>query len=134
MSERSHYLQAAIRLYLDLPGAPRRASRNDWAVAATFYACGVPLDTLAHVLRLATLRRTLRCPGDPPLEPVGSLAYYRRVLDHLTPEALDPAYIAYIAQKYRQTFALPHPSAHSHPHTHTAAVSHRQIPAISDRR
>jgi hypothetical protein len=53
-------------------------------------------------MRLATLRRTLRGPGDPPLEPVGSLAYYRRVLDTLTPEALHPGYVAYVLHKYQE--------------------------------
>jgi hypothetical protein len=131
MSDRAGYLAAALRLYLDLPGAPRRASRTDFAVAATLHARGVPLDTLAHAMRLATLRRTLRCPDDPPLEPVGSLAYYRRVLDTLTPEALDPGYVAYIDHKYHELLAVlagsPYPE-------HLAALLHRQNPAVSDRR
>jgi hypothetical protein len=119
MSDRPAYLAAAIRLYLDLPDAPRRARRADWAVAATLYARAVPLDTLAHAMRLATLRRRLRHPHDPPLEPVGSLAYYRRVLETLTPEALDPGYVDYITYKYHKLLAAPAGfSAH-------AAASHR---------
>jgi hypothetical protein len=131
MTDRAGYLAAVIQLYLDLPGSPRRASRNDFAVAATLHARGVPLDTLAHAMRLATLRRTLRNPDDPPLEPVASLAYYRRVLDSLTPEALDPGYVAYIQHKYQQLLAVlagsPYPE-------HLAAFLHRQNPAVSDRR
>ena len=131
MIDRAGYLAAVIQLYLDLPGAPRRASRNDWAVAATLHARGVSLDTLAHAMRLATLRRTLRDPDDPPLEPVASLAYYRRVLDSLTPEALDPGYVAYIQHKYQELLAVlagsPYPQ-------HLAAFLHRQIPAVSGRR
>lgn len=98
MTGRRDYLAAAIRLYLELPGAPRRASHSDWAIATTLYNRGVPLETLAHVFRLTTLRRTR--PG-VPLEPVHSLAYYRTVLDHLTPDALDPAYVDYVARKYQ---------------------------------
>ena len=131
MTDRAGYLAAALRLYLDLPGAPRRPSRTDFAVAATLHDRGVPLDTLAHAMRLATLRRTLRCPDDPPLEPVGSLAYYRRVLDTLTPEALDPGYVAYIDHKYHELLAVlagsPYPE-------HLAALLNRQNPAVSDRR
>ncbi len=131
MSDRSVYLAAAIRLYLDLPGAPPRASRADWAVAANLFARAAPLGTLAHVLRLATLRRHLRAP-DSPLEPIHSLAYYRRVLDHLTPDALDPGYIHYIAQTYQRLFGSGTASARrSHDR---AALSHRQNPALSDRR
>ena len=97
MTDRRASLAAAIRLSLHVPGAPRRASRSDWVVAATLYDRAVPLQTLAHVLRLATLRR-LR-PGQP-LEPVHSLAYYRTALDHLAADALDPGYVDYIARKY----------------------------------
>lgn len=132
MRDRSAYLAEAIRLYLDLPGAPRRVSRNDFAVAATLHARAVPLETLAHAMRLATLRRTLRCSGDPPLEPVGSLAYYRRVLDNLTPEALDPGYVAYVKYKYQELLAAR--AGDSHPPEHQAALCHRQNRAVSDRR
>jgi hypothetical protein len=131
MSDRSAYLAAAIRLYLGLPGAPPRASRSDFAVAATLYARAVPLDTLAHAMRLATLRRHLRAP-DFPLEPVSSLAYYRRVLDHLTPDALDPGYVDYVAAKYRQLFGATATSRRRPPSD--TALRDRQIPAPFDRR
>ena len=131
MSDRTAYLEAAIRLYLDLPGAPPRASRADWAIAAALYARAVPLETLTHAMRLATLRRHLR-PPDFPLEPVHSLAYYRRVLDHLTPDALDPGYVDYIAHKYHQSFPAQTSSTHRSPHHD--ALSHRQNPAVFDRR
>lgn len=132
MNGRSSYLAAALRLYLDLPGTPRRASRNDFAVAATLHARGVPLDTLAHAMRLATLRRSLRCQDDPPLEPVGSLAYYRRVLEQLTPEALDPGYVAYVQHKYRELLQSGAGSAQRPPQQ--TALSDRQNRAVSDRR
>jgi hypothetical protein len=131
MSDRSAYLAAAIRLYLDLPGAPQRASRADWAVAATLFARAIPLDSLAHAMRLATLRRHLR-PPDFPLEPVHSLAYYRRVLDRLTPDAFDPRYVDYVAQSYRQLFRSQDSS--SHPSPDHDSLFHRQNPALSDRR
>ncbi|MFW6052245.1 MAG: hypothetical protein ACODAU_13785, partial [Myxococcota bacterium] len=114
MTERRDYLAAAVELYLALPGAPRRASRSDWAIAATLYDRGVPLETLAHVLRLATLRRAQPLS---PLEPVHSLAYYRQVLDHLTPDALDPGYIDYVAAKYLARFG-----------DSAARPSHRALP------
>ena len=101
MTDRRSYLAATIRLYLELPGTPRRASRADWAVATTLYNQGVPPETIAHVFRLATLRRAR--PG-APLEPVHSLAYYRRVLEQLTPEAFHPGYVDYVARKYEILF------------------------------
>jgi len=122
---RRSYLAAAIRLYLDSPGAPRRASRSDWAVATTLYNRGIPLGVLAHVVRLATLRR--HRPGTA-LELVHSLAYYRRVLDHLTPEALEPGYVDYVASTYEALFGDA-VTCSSH-----GAVSDRRNPALSDRR
>ena len=125
MTDRPAYLAALIRLYLDLPGAPRRASRSDWAVATNLYHRGVPLHTLAHVFRLATLRR--QWPSSP-LETVHSLACYRRVLEQLTPDALDPGYVDYIRYKYQTIFG---PTAQSDGKT---ALSDRQNPAVSGRR
>lgn len=125
MRERAAYLAAAMRLYLALPGAPPRASRTDWAVAATLHHRGVSLHTLAHALRLTTLRR-LR-PGDP-LEPVRSLAYYRRVLEQLTPDDLDPGYVDYVARRYRELLTSPtQPLGQS-------ALPDRQNHALSGRR
>jgi hypothetical protein len=125
MTERRAYLAAAIRLYLQLPGAPRRASRADWAVANTLYQRGVSLETLAHVFRLASLRR--HWPTSP-LEPVRSLAYYRTVLEHLTPDALDPGYVEYIAYKHRTLFGDGIKSARQ------TALSDRQDCAVLGRR
>jgi len=125
VTERCAYLAAAIRLYLQLPGAPRRASRSDWAVAGNLYAQAVPLDTLAHVFRLATLRR--HRPGKP-LEPVHSLAYYRRVLANLTPDALEPGYVDYVARCYQARFGSPGKPCNQN------ALPDRQKTALSDRR
>jgi hypothetical protein len=36
----------------------------------------------------------------PPLAPVRSLAYYRSVLAALTPEDLEPGYVAYVARQH----------------------------------
>ena len=98
------YLAEVIRLYLRAPDTPEKARRHDWEVAGTLYRRGVPLQTLAHAIRLATLRRHLRDPENGPLEPVYSLAYYRTVIDQMDPLALDPGYIEYTAWKYHDYF------------------------------
>jgi hypothetical protein len=100
---RQLYLRAILDLYLAQPDTPAKAQRADWAIAASFYQRGLPLEIVAHAIRLATLRRLER-DGDP-LEPIHSLAYYRRVLDSLTPEALDPGYIAYVALRQARSLA-----------------------------
>jgi hypothetical protein len=118
---RRRYLAAVIRLYLDQPGTPLRASRQDWAVAQSLFNRGVSLRDFTHTVHLATLRRLVR--QGPPLPPVRSLAYYRSVLDQLTPDDLDPDYVRYIDHRYQSLLA-----------PHTKARSDRQNHALSDRR
>ncbi len=114
---RRDYLAAVIRLFLAQPGSPPRASRNDWAAAHDLYACGVDLADLAHAMRLANLRRLAAASCSP----VRCLAYYRRVLEQLGTDELDPAYVDYVARRYA---ALTPPGARSD----------RQNRALPDRR
>ncbi len=102
--KRTDYLAEVIRLYLRAPDTPRKARRRDWAVAATLYKLGIPLQTVAHAIRLAALRRYLRDPDLGPLEPIHSLAYYRTVIDQMDPLALDPGYIEHVAWNYNAYF------------------------------
>lgn len=115
---RHGYLAAVMRLFLAQPGAPPRASRNDWAEAQDLYACGVDLADLAHAMRLANLRRLAVARSSSP---VRCLAYYRRVLEQLGADELEPAYVDYIARRHA---ALTPPSARSD----------RQNRALPDRR
>lgn len=118
---RRHYLATVIRLYLAQPGAPSRASRQDWAVAQSLFQHGVSLHDFAHAVQLATLRRLLR--QGPPLPPIRSLAYYRHVLEQLTPDDLDPGYAHYVSLRYQALLAPQH-----------KARSNRQNHALPDRR
>lgn len=115
---RRDYLAAVIRLYLAQPGAPLRASRNDWAAAQDLYARSVDLADLGHAVRLATLRRLTAAK---PCPPVRCLDYYRHVLDQLDPDELDPGYVHYIARRYALLISADAPS-------------NRQNRAVSDRR
>jgi hypothetical protein len=89
------YRAAAIELYRCQPGAPRRPSRHDRQVADDFYQRGVSLEILAHLFRLTRLRRA----NNSALAPIRSLAYYRTVLDSLTPDDLEPSFIAFVAHR-----------------------------------
>lgn len=113
---------AALELYRRQSGAQRRISRQDRAVADDLYQRGVSLDILAHVIRLARLRRA----NNPALAPVRSLAYYRAVLDSLTPDAFDTGYIAFVAQQADRL--------DSDPRTLENVTSDRQNPALPGRR
>jgi hypothetical protein len=96
---RHHYLHTIVRLYLEQPGAPPRASRHDWAVAQVLYHSDVPLEHVLHAIRLAALRR-LQHLG-PPLPPVRNLAYYSQVLAQLTTQERERDYVRYVASHYR---------------------------------
>lgn len=101
---RADYLAEVIRIYLLAPDTPTKARSRDWAIASTLYRLEIPIQTVAHAIRLATLRRHLRDPELGPLEPIHSLAYYRTVIDQMDPLALDPGYIEYTAWKYDDYF------------------------------
>lgn len=127
---RGQYLTALLRLYLEQPDTPASARRSDWAVASHFYSQGVPFDAVAYAIRLATLRRLLRDPDAEPLQPIRSLAYYRQVLNALSPEELDPGYVAYVNHKYDRLLKAPiSPSPEL-----SKPRPHRQNPALCDRR
>lgn len=111
---RDAYLAAALHLYRAAPDGAPPPTPTDREVAATLYDRGVPLEHLAHAIRLATLRR--HAHTHPPA-PVRSLAYYRAVLERLTPDELDADYIRYVQQRFQQTY----PDAFTQPPTQTAA-------------
>lgn len=116
---RRHYLHTVLRLFLEQPGAPPRASRYDWAVAQALHDSAVPLDQVLHAIRLAALRRLHR--SATPLPPVRSLAYYQHVLAQLTPEERHHDYVRYVASRYRAIAS-------------TKRASNSQDHALSDRR
>ena len=114
---RDEYLQQVITHYLEAPDTPTKARRNDWAVAATFYQRGILLQDIAHAIRLASLRRYTREPGVPPLEPICSLAYFRRVVETVQREQHEEGYMGYIYWKYRESLEEMVKSAARHQNT-----------------
>ena len=98
------YLAKVIQLYLSAPDTPRKPSRRDWAIARDLYKRGVSLRAIAHAVRYATLRRHLRDHELGPLEPIHSLAYFRRVIDLFGPLDLDPGWVECVEWKFRDYF------------------------------
>jgi hypothetical protein len=95
------YLSAVIKLYLDLPETPSRASPNDRRGAAELYARGINLATVESALLLASLRRLGRSPDMPPLAPIRSLAYFFPVIQELLDNPLPEGYLDYMRGKLR---------------------------------
>lgn len=123
---RDAYRVALLALYLEQPDTSRRISKHDRAVADELHHRGVALDTMAHVMRLARLRRV----ATAGLPPIRSLAYYRTVLDGLEPAAFDPIFVDYVAARCTAESPGQRPAAASA----MPPNFDRQIPALSRRR
>ena len=100
---RQQYLQEVIQDYLASPDTPSKARRRDWAIATTFFQMGIPIATISHAIRLATLRRHRRDPDLGRLEPIRSLAYFRPLIEHICQEPHDPGYVEYTRWSYHHT-------------------------------
>ena len=96
--KRRQYLAAVIRLYLEQPDTPAKASRNDWAIAGDLHRIGADIAELEHLFRLVDLRR--RTAARP--QPIRSLAYYRAALRLLTLDEKQPGYVRYVQLRHRQ--------------------------------
>ena len=116
--KRHQYVRTAIDLYLEAPGTPARATRRDRAVAGDLYRRDVPIDRLAHAIRLASIRRLTAGPATIPPS-VHSLAYYRAVVDRLQPDECTDDYVNYVRDK----FAAILPRIRSHREPEGSAVS-----------
>lgn len=123
---RDAYRAALLALYLEQPDTARRVSKHDRAVADDLHHRGVALDTMAHVMRLARLRRA----ATAGLAPIRSLAYYRTVLDGLEPAAFDPIFVDYVAARCTAESPGQWPAVVGA----TQPDFDRQIPALSRRR
>ena len=100
------YVTAVLRLFLDLPDTPRRASSYDQALARSLFERGVPLNVVESALLLGSLRRRNRPEGAAPLPPVRSLAYFSSVIDELQQQPLPDQYHGYLRSKADQLFRL----------------------------
>ena len=106
---RNEYLRQAIESYLDSPDTPSKARRRDWAIAGDFYNRGFALETVRHAVRLATLRRHRREADLTPLEPISSLAYFRRLIEYLHQSPHDPGYVEHVRWSCENRLDWPFP-------------------------
>ena len=93
---RREYLEQMIESYLDSPDTPNKARRRDWAIAGEYHARAYALETVRHAVCLATLRRHRRAADLTPLEPISSLAYFRRLIEYLHENPHDPGYVEHV--------------------------------------
>lgn len=117
---RSDYLSAVIDAYLSAPDTPDRASRSDWAIASNLFSQQIPLETVLHAIRLATLRRL----DSGNLGPISSLAYFRRVALRLTKDELEPFFLDYVSSRFQRLLVNRNPD---HPKTATLPPESRGL-------
>jgi hypothetical protein len=93
------YAEAVLKLYLQLPETPLRASSNDSRTAETLYARGITLATIESALLLGSIRRLSRPPDSPQLSPIRSLAYFLPVIEEILFNPVPNGYLEYLRRK-----------------------------------
>ena len=96
---RDEYIEAVLKLYVELPETPSRAGTGDQNRAADLHQLGVSLVVVESALLLASLRRLGRPPESPPLSPIRSLAYFLGVIDELLDNPLPDGYLDHLRTK-----------------------------------
>lgn len=98
---RTDYISRVIDLYLGAPDTADVPRDADWPIAGAMYDAGIPLEIVEFAFHIAFLRRYLaNLERDGYSPEIRSLAYFRAVINSLTPTERDPAYMAFIASSY----------------------------------
>ena len=93
------YVRAVLDAYRKCPATAGHVRASDRRLAEQLSRRGVPLETVAAALLLATLRRLARPADKTALGPARSLAYFAPVIDELIAEPPPPAYLQYLATR-----------------------------------
>ncbi len=93
------YVQAVLKLYLQLPVTPDRFSRLDRRLALQLYHREIPLSVVEAALLLALARRTTRSPQAPPLGPIRSLHYFLPLIEEVCQQPVPTSYLLYLRMK-----------------------------------
>ena len=102
MDDRQIYVRDLLDAYRATPGTLGVARRADRDLAGRLFDRGVPLPVIRNALLLATARRLVRSPSDPPLPAIRSLAYFRHVIDEVLAANLPDDYFHYLRETLRR--------------------------------
>lgn len=100
-NEATAYQSAVLKLYVELPETPAKASPRDRRRAAELCARGIELATVESAMLLASLRRLGRPAEMPVLSPIHSLAYFFPVIQELVDNPMPEDYRDYLQKKLR---------------------------------
>jgi hypothetical protein len=93
------YQSMVLKLYLQLPETPSKASSHDRKTAAMLHASGFSVDTVESALLLASLRRLGRSSDMPSLSPIRSLAYFFPVIQEMLANPVPKDYVEHLREK-----------------------------------
>ena len=99
--EQETYIQRLLQRYRELPTTAGHIRSADRQLARRLFQRGVPLALVEAALSLGAARRLFRHPKAESLNPVRSLHYFLPILEELSADPPDPAYIDYINAKLR---------------------------------
>lgn len=92
----SDYIAKVLGWFEALPETPKMAGASDVTVARRLFEQRVDLEHVRQALLLGSARRLCRDPALGPLRPIGSLAYFLRVISEVIDEDLDNGYVLYL--------------------------------------
>ena len=95
------YLEAVLKMYLELPETPSRAGPYDRKTAIDLYQRRIALFIVEGAMLLASLRRLGRPADYPPLSPIRSLAYFKPTIEELLANPIPDGYLDYLRRKVR---------------------------------
>jgi len=104
--EQREYVRRLLETYRATPGTTGAVRRPDRLLAAQLHECGVPFETVANALTLATVRRLARPADAPPLGTIRSLAYFSPVIEEVLQLKVGQEYFQHLRHKLQRLSAV----------------------------
>ncbi len=96
---RQRYVSSVLPQYCRLSATTGLVCHRDRRTAVDLFQGGVPLDAVEAAFRLETVRRSLRSPHAPPLQPIRSLRYFNPIINQVLTDPPDLGPLHYLSFK-----------------------------------
>jgi hypothetical protein len=100
--ELGSYVAAVCESFLALECTAGKFGKNDIRTAREFEKRDVPLETVQDALLTGACRKYASCLDGRALEPIGSLAYFERIVTEIQGQPLNPDYREYLNMKVKE--------------------------------
>jgi hypothetical protein len=98
-SESEKYVAVVREKFLALECTSGTFGRNDIRIAKCFCDHGIPLETVQDALLTGACRKIASCLDGRMLEPIGSLAYFEKIVTEIQSHPLPPGYRDYLSMQ-----------------------------------